>query len=216
MKYIVDMAKASADFDKAQERSQKLQFANTVVLGAAAICIAVMTVFSIFRGPTGVFNALLILLGLFVIASYVMTTLMKPLKMSARFYKITRGGKLLQLDAQEYEQFNKGALVIASVEDENGDVRKYTLGKVRKVENTRYTEPVIHLEHERLYVPYVGDEMMPERVEEPAEETIQEIVEDNSATVADSVATAEATAVEAVTAEAEATIPETELSEEHK
>ena len=176
MKYVVDMAKASADFDKCQERAKHLNFANSIVLGASAVCIAIMTVFSLFKGPTGVFNALLILLGLFVISSYIMTLLMRPLRMNARFYKMTRGGKLLDMHtAPCKESFGKKEWVVISVEDENGDVRKYSLGRVQRIENTRYTEPVLNLDHERLYIPYTGEDIKPERVEETVEAPVAEI-----------------------------------------
>ena len=179
MKYVVDMAKASADFDKTQERAHKLNFAVTSILAAAAVCIGVMTVVSIIKGPTGVFNALLILLGLCVISSYVMLHLMKPLQMNARFYKITRGAKLLGMSTQPCtDALHKGEWVIVSVEDENGDVRKHILGRVKRVENTHYTEPILHLDHERLYVPYTGEEIVPEKVSEPdATEPVAQTVE---------------------------------------
>ena len=177
MKYVVDMAKASADFDKVEERAKKLNYANTSVLAASAVCIAVMTVISILRGPTGVFNALLILLGLFVISSYVMLHLMKPMRMNARFYKMTRGCKLLGMYTESCKDtMNKGEWVIVSVEDENGDVQKHVLGKVKKVENTNYTEPVLNLDHERLYVPYTGNDIAPEKVEEPKAPNTETVV----------------------------------------
>lgn len=190
MKYVVDMAKASADFDKCQERAKHLNFANTITLGAAAVCIAIMTVFSILRGPTGVFNALLIILGVLVIGSYVMTHLMKPLSMNAKFYKITRGGKLLGMSTEPCDKtFGRGEWVVVSVEDENGDVRKCTLGKVQKVENTHYTEPVLNLDHERLYIPYTVVQAAPEKVDapeatEPVVETAQPVEEADTKEVA--------------------------------
>lgn len=169
MKYIIDMAKASADYDRFQNCSRKVTFANTVILGVAALCIAAMTALSIWRGMTGVFNALLILLGLLVIASYVLTLFTKPQKMNARFYKVTRGGKLLGMSTVSCDAESKTELVVVTIEDENGDVRQYNLGKVQKVENTRYSEPVLNLDDARMYIPYTGENVLPEKVEETAE-----------------------------------------------
>lgn len=170
MKYIIDMAKASAEYDKFQNCSKKVTFANTVILGVAALCIAAMTALSIWRGMTGVFNALLILLGLLVLTSYVLTLFMKPQKMNARFYKVTRGGKLLDMSTTSCDGESKTELVVVTIEDENGDVRQYNLGKVQKVENTRYSEPVLNLDDARMYIPYTGENVLPEKVEAAAAE----------------------------------------------
>ena len=165
MKYIIDIGKASADYDKFQNCYRRVTFANIVILGVAALCIAAMTALSIWRGITGVFNALLILLGLLVITSYVLTLFMKPHQMNARFYKVTRGGKLLDMSTTSCDGDAKFQLVIVSIEDENGDVRQYNLGKVQKVENTRYVEPVLNLDDARMYIPYTGENVLPEKVE---------------------------------------------------
>lgn len=169
MKYIIDMGKASADYDKFQNCYRRVTFANIVILGVAALCIAAMTALSIWRGITGVFNALLILLGLLVITAYVLTLFMKPHQMNARFYKVTRGGKLLGMSTISCGTDEKTALVVVSVEDEHGDVRQYNIGKVQKIENTRYSEPVLNLDDARMYIPYTGEHVVPEKIEEVAE-----------------------------------------------
>lgn len=169
MKYIIDMGKASADYDKFQNCYRRVTFANIVILGVAALCIAAMTALSIWRGITGVFNALLILLGLLVITSYVLTLFMKPHQMNARFYKVTRGGKLLGMSTISCGTDENTALVVVSVEDEHGDVRQYNIGKVQKIENTRYSEPVLNLDDSRMYIPYTGEHVVPEKIEEVAE-----------------------------------------------
>lgn len=201
MKYIIDMAKASAEYDKFQNCSKKVTFANTVILGVAALCIAAMTALSIWRGMTGVFNALLILLGLLVITSYVLTLFMKPQKMNARFYKVTRGGKLLGMSTVSCDTESKTELVVVTIEDENGDVRQYNLGKVQKVENTRYVEPVLNLDDARMYIPYTGENVLPEKVEaaeppvatevSPVEEPKEAEVTDNQPSQGDAQANTE-------------------------
>lgn len=169
MKYIIDIGKASADYDKFQNCYRRVTFANIVILGVAALCIAAMTALSIWRGITGVFNALLILLGLLVITSYVLTLFMKPHQMNAWFYKVTRGDKLLGMSTISCGTDEKTALVVVSVEDEHGDVRQYNIGKVQKIENTRYSEPVLNLDDARMYIPYTGEHVVPEKIEEVAE-----------------------------------------------
>lgn len=163
MKYIIDMSKASADYDKFQNYSRKAIVINNTILGVAALCIAAMTLSSIWRGVTGIFNALLILLGLLVITSYVLTLFMKPYKMNVRFYKATRGGKLIGMSTLPCDAKNE--LVVVSIEDEAGNVRQYNIGKVCKVENTHYSEPVLNLDDARMYIPYAGTDVLPERVD---------------------------------------------------
>lgn len=170
MKYIIDMAQASAAYAKHEERKKLLNLIMSIAMGVTALCIVVMTLLSVLHGPSGIGNAILILMGLSVLTTYITMRMTVRLTVAAAFYKYSKNTKLLELKTKEAEGFWRHEYVYMVFEDELGNVCTKNIGTVTRVPNTNYTEPVLHLIHERLYVPYVSEGPHPEQIENEDEQ----------------------------------------------
>ena len=166
MKYAINIKKAAADYEKHQEQRKKLSNTNILIQGFSALCIAMMALVIIFNGPEIMLSKWLILMGFSVLATYIMTGMMITTGMNVNFYKMTSGCKLVNMYTIPLSQKSPFENLFIVVEGINGNIKKYQIGKVKRVGSAKCGTPVVNMDHEHLYIPCDKVNMKPEKIED--------------------------------------------------